>query len=41
MARVIQHEFDHLDGVLFVDRIPAIRKIALAASLRKLRRASS
>ncbi|MFA7158139.1 MAG: peptide deformylase [Kiritimatiellia bacterium] len=41
MARVIQHEFDHLNGVLFVDRIPAIRKIALAASLRKLRRASS
>lgn len=23
LARVLQHEIDHLDGVLFIDRIPA------------------
>lgn len=38
MARVIQHEFDHLDGILFVDRISAIKKIALSAKLKKLKR---
>ncbi len=26
MARVIQHEYDHLDGVLFTDRISPLRK---------------
>jgi peptide deformylase len=32
LARCIQHETDHLDGVLFVDRLdPALRKEALKA----------
>jgi len=32
LARCIQHEIDHLDGVLFVDRLdPATRKEALRA----------
>lgn len=26
MARVIQHEYDHLDGILFTDRISPLRK---------------
>lgn len=26
MARVIQHEYDHLDGIMFTDRISAMRK---------------
>ena len=26
LARVMQHEFDHLDGVLFTDRISPLRK---------------
>ena len=38
MARVIQHELDHLDGILFVDRISAIKRISLAGKLRKLKR---
>ena len=25
-ARVIQHEYDHIEGVLFVDKISALRK---------------
>lgn len=40
MARVIQHELDHLDGILFVDRITAIKKISLVGKLRKLKRAT-
>lgn len=32
MARCLQHETDHLDGVLFVDRLdPAMRKAAMKA----------
>ncbi len=31
LARCIQHETDHLDGILFVDRLdPATRKLAMA-----------
>lgn len=26
LARIIQHEYDHLDGILYVDRISPIRK---------------
>ncbi|MDO9543404.1 MAG: peptide deformylase [Kiritimatiellia bacterium] len=40
MARVIQHELDHLDGILFVDRISAIKRISLAGRLRKIKRAA-
>ena len=25
-ARVIQHEYDHLEGVLFIDKIPPLRR---------------
>lgn len=38
MARVIQHELDHLDGILFVDRLSTIKKISLAARLKRLKR---
>ncbi len=32
LARIIQHETDHLDGVLFVDRLdPMTRKAAMKA----------
>jgi peptide deformylase len=32
IARVLQHETDHLDGILFVDRMdPAQRKLAMRA----------
>lgn len=32
LARILQHETDHLDGVLFVDRLdPATRKAAMKA----------
>ena len=32
-ARVIQHEYDHLDGVLFIDRIAPNRRIAIREKL--------
>jgi peptide deformylase len=32
LSRAIQHETDHLDGVLFIDRLdPATRKAAMKA----------
>jgi len=37
-ARAIQHELDHLNGVLFVDRISAVKKISLAGKLKRMRR---
>jgi len=33
MARIVQHEYDHLEGVLFVDRISNIRKVLLKRKL--------
>ena len=32
-ARVIQHEYDHLDGILFTDKISALRKKLLKNKL--------
>ncbi len=40
VARAIQHELDHLHGVLFVDRVSPVKKIGLAGRLRRLRRAT-
>ncbi|MFT3886082.1 MAG: peptide deformylase [Flavobacteriales bacterium] len=37
-ARVIQHETDHLDGVLFVDHLPALRRRLLQGRLRDISR---
>lgn len=33
MGRIIQHEYDHLEGVLFVDKISSIRKMLLKRRL--------
>lgn len=35
-ARVIQHETDHLDGRLFVDHLPALRRRLLQGKLRDI-----
>lgn len=37
LARVIQHEVDHLNGVLFIDRMSPVKKLALKGRLRRLR----
>lgn len=38
LARVIQHEMDHLAGVLFVDRVSPVKKIALSGKLKRMRK---
>lgn len=40
LARVIQHEMDHLDGVLFIDRISVLRRTGLLPQLKKLEQAA-
>jgi peptide deformylase len=32
-ARIVQHEYDHLDGLMFVDKIPFIRRRLLNSRL--------
>jgi len=36
-ARLFQHENDHLDGILFVDRLSPMKKKLLRGKLKKLR----
>ena len=37
-ARVIQHEHDHLDGILFTEHLPALRRRLLQGKLRDITR---
>lgn len=39
-ARVFQHEYDHLDGILFIDRISPARRALLKPKLLELMRKS-
>ena len=41
LARVFQHELDHLDGVLFIDKLPQIQRKLLEPQLRKIRSSHS
>jgi peptide deformylase len=34
-ARVIQHEIDHLDGVLFIDRLPPVQRDRIKRKIQK------
>jgi len=36
LARAIQHELDHLDGALYIDRMSAVERLKFAAKLKKL-----
>ena len=36
LARAVQHETDHLNGVLYVDLMSAVDKLAIADKLKKL-----
>lgn len=38
LARCIQHEIDHLDGILFVDHISALKRSIILRKLTKARR---
>lgn len=39
LARCLQHEIDHLDGVLFIDRISTLKRNMILRKLAKTRRA--
>lgn len=39
LARALQHEIDHLDGVLFLDRLRPVYRWSLARRIDRLRRA--
>ncbi|MBT8042164.1 MAG: peptide deformylase [Pontiella sp.] len=36
LARAIQHELDHLNGILLVDRMSHVKKVALGGKLKRL-----
>ena len=38
LARAFQHEIDHLDGVLFIDRISALKRNLILRKIKKLQR---
>ncbi len=38
LARCIQHEIDHMDGKLFVMKVPAVKRILLKPRLKELER---
>jgi peptide deformylase len=38
LARALQHEIDHLNGILFVDRMNSAAKAALASRLKRLQK---
>ena len=38
LARAVQHEFDHLNGILFIDRMSTQEKAPLKADLEELQR---
>lgn len=37
-ARAIQHEVDHLQGILLVDRMSPVQKVSMAGKLKRLRK---
>ncbi|MCK4312927.1 MAG: peptide deformylase [Candidatus Cloacimonetes bacterium] len=40
-ARVLQHEYDHLDGILFIDKMPKLRRMFLKKRLNDLESTTS
>jgi peptide deformylase len=38
LARAIQHEGDHLNGILFIDRMRSAAKVALSSRLKRLQK---
>ena len=40
LARAVQHETDHLDGVLYIDRMTAVERLSHSGRLSKLSKAN-
>jgi peptide deformylase len=41
LARALQHEIDHLNGILFIDRMSSAAKASAASRLKKLQKETS
>ena len=37
LARVIQHEFDHLDGILFIDYVNSFKRVLMKRKLKDIK----
>lgn len=37
-ARIFQHEYDHLDGILFIDRLSGLQKRLIQGKLNRIRK---
>ncbi len=40
LARAVQHEIDHLNGILLVDKMSSIQKLSVAGQLKRLQSAA-
>jgi peptide deformylase len=40
LARALQHEVDHLNGILFIDRMSSVAKASLGSRLKRLQKES-
>ena len=40
LARALQHEIDHLDGILYIDHMTAVERLACAPKLKRLAKAN-
>ena len=40
LARALQHEIDHLDGILYIDHMSAVERLTYAPKLKKLAKAN-
>ena len=38
LARALQHEVDHLNGILFIDRMNSALKVSLSSKLKRLQK---
>ena len=38
LARALQHEIDHLDGILFIDRISRLKREMVRRRIRKMQK---
>jgi peptide deformylase len=38
VSRAVQHEIDHLDGILIADRMSPVKKVSMAGQLRRLKK---
>jgi peptide deformylase len=38
LAVIIQHEIDHINGVLFIDKVSFLKRVAIAKKLKKIKK---